>query len=309
MHEEQRRGDHRSRERHDEEPHDAKGDEQRRGGDDAQDQAPPCRRIGTDGGQVNREQRRGDALLGDEEPAARRPQHVSRRVCADADAAQDRRGRARDESGQREHAGTLEIERRGRDEQKKECRGEEGEPARWLRALADGRTGRDRFFCQRLTAIRQKHPSKYISGDRQHEDGGPDVEVKRVEPRRRCGRPSEGPNPHDVEPDDEDGAPGSPREASSPLHRIGEDSAKEERHRVCAAARKRDLDRKSRCAEHPHRRRCLRAGERQDSVRLDPAQAEHAEEAEAPRYRPPREFSCVRPGGGRVRRHGGSPAG
>ena len=92
--------------------------------------------------------------------------------------------------------------------------------------------------------------------------------------------------------------PGSPREASSPLHRVGEDSAEAQRHRVGAAARKRDLDRQSRRAEQPHRRRCLRAGERQDSVRLDPAQAEQAEEAEAPRHRPQRESNCVRPGGG-----------
>ena len=113
VHEEQRRGHHGIGQGDDQEPHDAQRDEERRGGEDAQDQPPPRRRVGADGCQIDRDQRRGNALLRDEEAAARRPEHIGRGVRADADAAEDRRGRAGDEAGQREHAGALEIERRG----------------------------------------------------------------------------------------------------------------------------------------------------------------------------------------------------
>ena len=111
VHQEQRRGHHGVRQGHHEKSHDAEDDEERQAATIAQDQPAPCRRVGTDGGQIDRDQRRGDALLRDEEAAARRPEHIGRGVRADADDAEDHGSRAGDEAGQRENAGTLEIER------------------------------------------------------------------------------------------------------------------------------------------------------------------------------------------------------
>ena len=57
-------------------------DEQRQRREDAEHQPPPGCRIAADRGQVDRDQRRGNALLRDEESAARRPEHIARGVRA-----------------------------------------------------------------------------------------------------------------------------------------------------------------------------------------------------------------------------------
>ena len=59
---------------------------------------PPWPRVDEDGGEIDRDQRRRDAFLGDEKGAARRARHAARRGRVDADAAQQRGGGAGDEA-------------------------------------------------------------------------------------------------------------------------------------------------------------------------------------------------------------------
>ena len=86
---------------------------------------------------------------------------------ADADDAEDRRGRARDEAGQREDAGALEIERRGGREQEQEGHREHDESARRLRAArrsdAIGGTRRSRVDVRqrRRRSARRIHANTY----------------------------------------------------------------------------------------------------------------------------------------------------
>ena len=229
-------------------------------------------------------------------------------VRADTDDAKRRSGRAGHETGDREHAGALEIQRRDSREHEEEPRCKEHESARRLRALAGNRADRDRCFGPCLSTIREAHPPKHISGDRECEHSRPDVDVQGAEPHRRRGHPSESADPQGVETEDQPRAAGSPREAHPPLCRVGEDGPEAQCQRVGTAARKRDVDGQDRCAEQPRGEPRLYSGERQHHVRLSPVQTEQAEEAEAPQHGPQRELKRRHSTEGRVRRHGGSPA-
>ena len=174
------------------------------------------------------------------------------------------------------------------------------------RAPEEG-TDRDGFLGQCLPAIREAHPPEHIAGDREREQGRPDVDVKRVEPHRRRGHPSERADSHGVEDEDQSGAGGGPGKAPPPRHGIGQDGAQAQRQRVGPAALERDRDRQGRGAEQSQSHGPLRPGERKHGMRFGPVQTEQAEEAEAPRHGPERESNGVRQAAGRVRRHGGSP--
>ena len=149
----------------DQQPQDAQSDEERQRGRDADDQPPPCRRIGTDGRQIDRDQRRGNALLRDQEAAARRPEHVGRGVRADAEDAQRRGGRAGDEAGQREDAGALEIERRGGQEDEQKRSREPDESSRRLRRGRAG-AGGERRVDQPMTRRAARSPADPAAGRR-----------------------------------------------------------------------------------------------------------------------------------------------
>ena len=103
--------------------HDAQHEEERRRGEAAQRQAPPRRRVGADGGQVDRNQRGRHAFLRDEIAAARRPEHVARGVRADAGAARMAAAARRDEPGERKRR------RRSRDRAGRRRRTRAGRPA------------------------------------------------------------------------------------------------------------------------------------------------------------------------------------
>ena len=98
------------------------------------------------------------------------------------------------------------------------------------------------MFVMEVPAIREAHPGKHVSGDREREQGRPEIDMERVEPCRRRRHQSKRADPHGIEADDQDGAGGSPGEAHPPSHRVGKDGAEAQRQRVGPAARKGDLD-------------------------------------------------------------------
>ncbi len=146
VHQEERRRHERRRERHHQEAGDAKADEERDRGEEAQRAPAPRARIGEDGRQVDRDERRGDALLGDREAAPGRPQHVGRGAGLGAEDVEHRRRRAGDEGGHREDAGALEVQRRGGGEEQEEGRRENHE------AAGEARRGSTRRPAPRLRA-------------------------------------------------------------------------------------------------------------------------------------------------------------
>ena len=101
------------------------------------------------------------------------------------------------------------------------------------------------------------HPREHISGDREREHGRPDVDVERVEPRRRRGHPSKGADPQRVEAEDERRRHRRRPGAFATCHRVGEDGPEAQGQRVGPAARKRDLDGQRRRAEQPRRKPAL----------------------------------------------------
>ena len=302
-----RRGHHRIRQRHDQESRDSQRGEKRQRGEDPQGESPHGGRVSTDGCQIDWDHGSENALLGDEETAARCPQHVPRRLRADADHAEKRRRRAGDEAGERQHARTLEIERRGCREHEQECSRENDESTGWSQPQATRWAGRVGPARSRRPTIGETHPREHITDDRDGEHGRPHVDVQRVEPKRRRGRPAERADPRDIESENHSSAGGGPEHPLSPLHRVAENGPETERQGVGAAAGQRGVDRRCWRAEQTDRQRCLQLRERQHCMRLGPAQTENAKETEAPRQGPQGELTC-RSSADRVRRHVGSPA-
>ena len=151
----------------------------------------------------------------------------------------DRRGRAGDEAGQREHA------RRSRDRAARRRRTRAGTPPsarRSVATVADAAARLRRRPAPSATLVspgaRRRSATRiqreHVAGDREREHGRPDVDVERVEPRRRRGRPAERADPQRVEAEDQRGAAGRAGQRASPAHRVGED-----RPRGTAPARRR----------------------------------------------------------------------
>ena len=125
---------------------------------------------------------------------------------------------------------------------------------------------------KRASAIREAHPPEHISGDREREHGRPDIDVERVEPRRRRGHPSERADPQGVEAEDQRESGAAPGKSHSPVRGIGKNGGQAECGRVGAAAGERDFNWKRRRAEQPRRNPCLSLGHRQEGMRFGPVQ-------------------------------------
>ena len=287
------------RDRQHQQPRHPDREEQDRSGGQGRDAAPRRQRDRQRSRDVERDERREDALLRDQESAVGGPDDRARDHHRRSRRGEDRAAGGGDPARDHvdEHA-LVEERRRGEVDHDQHDR-EHGEAPRGAaeRDAARARAGRRR-------AALAVHPGEDVRRGGQNQHARPDVDVERLEEAGVGGHQREMPDPHDVQQRDRQQAQRRGAEARSPGRRVGEDRPRAERHRIAAAAACVEVEQvrvgAGELVGHP----LLDLGEGGQQVVRHPAEAHQAEEADEPGAEREQEAQAAGVGGRRGRGRG-----